>query len=343
MAGEENKWRKAGYVTVARKPSDGISRSPDRRRARRIVGLAAIVATLFSVGQSLADDSPGLEIFHPPDESIIKSGQSITLNVRPVGGFAPDRVSVITPVGDAKIVPQQGSPRHLRSYLIEYTVPEHKTGYVVLSVIGVESASGRAFDDSITLKVQKPGPLIKLEIRNDLIHLHGAHASEKLDIWGLYVDGSERDLSGSAEGTTYLSTDPTFATVDSEGVVRAGTKDGRSTVVATNGKEAMFVNVIVDGVNGSPVIERIWDPKVRVNEILEFSVTATDPEGTVPSLDAEILPEGATFVDNGNGTGAVRWTPKDSSKKFHDVKIVATDAEDPEVRGSLWVMIEVIP
>jgi hypothetical protein len=303
----------------------------------------AVLTSLLSTGQSLASDSPGLDIHYPPDESVVKSGASITLNVRPLGGFAPDRLSVVTPVGDVEIVPQQEYPRHLRSYLIEYTVPEQTTGYVVLSVVGVESASGQSFSDAITLKVEKPGPLIDLEIRNDPIHLHGAEASEILKVWGLFVDGSEKDLSGSAKGTTYVSTDPVFATVDSEGIVRTGKRDGRSTIVATNGKESMFVDVFVDGVNGSPLFERIWDPKVRVNERLEFSVTAIDPEGTVPSLHAEILPAGATFVDNGDGTGTVRWTPVDRSTKFHSVKIVATDADDPEVLGDGWFVIEVLP
>lgn len=320
-----------------------VQQSLDRKRAQHRVEMVAIVATMFTIGQSLADDSPGLDIHYPPDESVVKSGTSITLNVRPLGGFAPDRLSVVTPVGEVKIVPQQGYPRHRRSYLIEYNVPEQTTGYVVLSVIGVESASGRSFSEAITLKVEKPGPLIDLEIRNDRIHLHGAEASEKLKVWGLYIDGSEKDLSGSATGTTYVSTQPIFATVDSEGIVRAGKRDGRSTVVATNGKESMFVNVVVDGVNGTPIFETSWDPKVRVNERLEFLVTVTDPESKVPSLHAEILPAGATFVDNGDGTGTVRWTPGDQSTKFHDVKIVATDADDPEVLGAAWFVIEVIP
>ena len=149
-------------------------------------------------------------------------------------------------------------------------------------------------------------------------------------------------MRGAAQGTTYISTDPIHATVDSEGIVRAAKRDGRSTVVATNGEESMFVNVFVDGVNGPPMIEHIWRPKVRINEILEFSVVATDPEGTVASLNAEILPEGATFVDLGNGTGIISWTPKKVSIGFHDVKIVATDAEDPEVLGDAWISIEVV-
>jgi hypothetical protein len=343
MAREQIKWLTPGRIIPARKNGIRIVQSPERSSVRHSVGNVVILAILFSIGQSLADGSPGLEIHYPPDESVVRPGESITLNVRPLGGFSPDRLSVVTAVGEVTIVPQHEYPRHMRSYLVEYTVPEDTRSQVALSVIGAETASGRIFSDSITLKVEKPGPLIDLEIRNGQIHLHGAQASEKLDVRGLYIDGSEKDLSGSAKGTTYISTDPTFATVDSEGIVRAGKRDGRSTVVATTGKESMFVNIIVDGVNGSPRFEHIWDPKVRINEFLEFSVITIDPEGTVASLSAEILPEGATFVDNGDGTGTIRWKPRDQSKQFHEVKIVATDADDPEVLGDGWFVIEVVP
>lgn len=343
MTREQIQWLTPSSIVLAGKHGKRIVQSLERRLVRRSFGRIVILAILFSYGQSFADDSPGLEIHYPPDESVVRPGESITLNVRPLGGFAPDRLSVVTAVGDVKIVPQQEYPRHMRSYLVEYTVPEDTRSQVALSVIGAETASGRTFSDSITFKVEKRGPLINLEIRNGQIHLHGAQASEKLDVRGLYIDGSEKDLSGAAKGTTYISTDPTFATVDREGIVRAGKRDGRSTVVATNGKESMFVNIIVGGVNGSPRFERIWDPNVRINELLEFSVITIDPEGTVASLSAEILPEGATFVDNGDGTGTIRWTPRDRSKRFHEVKIVATDADDPEVLGAGWFVIEIVP
>lgn len=343
MTREQIKWLTPCSIILAGKHGNRIVQSLERRSVRRSFGKIVILAILFSYGQSLADDSPGLEIHYPPDESVVRPGESITLNVRPLGGFAPDRLSVVTAVGTVKIIPQQEYPRHMRSYLVEYTVPEDTRNQVEITVIGAETAAGRTFSDSIILKVEKAGPLIDLEIRNGRIRLHGSQASEKLDVWGLYIDGSEKELSGFAKGTTYISTDPTFATVDSEGIVRAGKRDGRSTVVATNGKESMFVNIFVDGVNGSPRFERIWDPKVRINEFLEFSVITIDPEGTVASLSAEILPEGATFVDNGDGTGTIRWTPRDRSKRFHEIKIVATDADDPEVLGDGWFVIEVVP
>lgn len=308
-----------------------------------VLGIVAILATLVVSGPLLADNTPGLEIHFPPNESTVRPGGSVTLNVRPVGGYAPDRLSVVSSVGTVDIVPQQEYPRHRRSYLITYAIPDDVGDSVVLTVIGVESAGGRTFSNSIVLNVEKTDPLVDLVIRNGRIHLHGTQAAEKLDVRGLYINGKEQDLSGSARGTTYLSTDPMFATIDGEGVVRAGKRDGRSTVVATNGKQSMFAHVFVDGVNGLPKFENVLDPKVKIDERLEFLVTAVDPEGTIASLKAEIIPTGATFVDNGDGTGIIRWIPSAGSTGFHDVKIVATDPTDPEMQGTGWFVIEVIP
>ncbi len=45
------------------------------------------------------------------------------------------------------------------------------------------------------------------------------------------------------------------------------------------------------------------------DELLEFTVSATDPEGETLTLSVSNLPEGADFIDNGDGTGIFSWTP----------------------------------
>jgi PKD repeat protein len=58
-----------------------------------------------------------------------------------------------------------------------------------------------------------------------------------------------------------------------------------------------------------PSLDPIGDKTAVVMESLEFVVTASDPDGTVPVLSAEGTPDGATFFDNGDGTGTFSWTP----------------------------------
>ncbi len=55
------------------------------------------------------------------------------------------------------------------------------------------------------------------------------------------------------------------------------------------------------------------------------TVTATDPNGTVPSLSAQGLPTGASFTDQGNGTGVLSWTPDVGQTGEHSVSFTASD------------------
>ncbi len=94
------------------------------------------------------------------------------------------------------------------------------------------------------------------------------------------------------------------------------------------------ITITVNDVNRAPVLSPIGDKVVDENHLLSFEVTATDPDGTTPTLTASNLPEGATFVDNGNGTGAFNWTPTYeqaavyASVHFEASDGVLTDSED---------------
>ncbi|HEX7880282.1 MAG TPA: PKD domain-containing protein, partial [Candidatus Eisenbacteria bacterium] len=57
-----------------------------------------------------------------------------------------------------------------------------------------------------------------------------------------------------------------------------------------------------------------------------FDVVADDVRGGVPTLAATGLPAGATFAENGNGTGHFAWTSPAGVSSQHDVVITATGA-----------------
>ncbi len=62
-------------------------------------------------------------------------------------------------------------------------------------------------------------------------------------------------------------------------------------------------------VNDSPDFVELDEQTGVEGDLLEFAVTATDPEGETLTLSASNLPEGADFIDNGDGTGTFNWTP----------------------------------
>lgn len=100
---------------------------------------------------------------------------------------------------------------------------------------------------------------------------------------------------------------------------------------ATDGKETTSVPVtfVVVAINVPPVIDTVLPQTMIQRDTLRFTVTATDPNITIPvlSVAAGSLPANATFVDNLNGTGAFEFTPDSSQIGTFDVRFVAFDGE----------------
>ncbi|NUM55347.1 MAG: PQQ-dependent sugar dehydrogenase [Candidatus Hydrogenedentes bacterium] len=83
------------------------------------------------------------------------------------------------------------------------------------------------------------------------------------------------------------------------------------TISASDGSlsDAKSSTITVTNTNRAPEMAVVGDKTVAENALLQFNVSASDPDGTIPALSAQSLPSGASFVDNGNGTGTFTWTP----------------------------------
>ncbi len=62
-------------------------------------------------------------------------------------------------------------------------------------------------------------------------------------------------------------------------------------------------------VNHSPALAPIGNKTSFINQPFSIAVSGTDPDGTIPTLSAQNLPSGSSFVDSGNGKGQFLWTP----------------------------------
>ncbi|MGD8922397.1 MAG: Ig-like domain-containing protein, partial [Candidatus Zixiibacteriota bacterium] len=67
--------------------------------------------------------------------------------------------------------------------------------------------------------------------------------------------------------------------------------------------------LFVRGENHSPVIAAVSNQQVLEGDSLTFELTADDPDGDPVSLAVTSKPLGATFHDNGDGSGRFVWTP----------------------------------
>ncbi len=87
--------------------------------------------------------------------------------------------------------------------------------------------------------------------------------------------------------------------------------------------------VMVVESNEPPVLVPVGAKNVDEAQTLTFTISASDPQGTTPALSSNGLPTGATFNDQGNGTGVFEWTPdhKQGKKQAYTLQFVATDGE----------------
>ena len=90
--------------------------------------------------------------------------------------------------------------------------------------------------------------------------------------------------------------------------------------------------------NPPPVVEPIPDKTIKLNELITFTVRASDPRGAAVTLSADGLPPGATFQDKGGGTGTFTWRPNISQGGEYTITFIASDGNG---QGSQTVLITV--
>ena len=87
--------------------------------------------------------------------------------------------------------------------------------------------------------------------------------------------------------------------------------------------------------NAPPELSSVGSQTVRVGELLEFNVSATDSDSGTPNLEADNLPGFATaagFAVTG-ATGTFTWRPTLADiGSYTDVTFTAYDATDPSIK-----------
>lgn len=88
--------------------------------------------------------------------------------------------------------------------------------------------------------------------------------------------------------------------------------------------------VVFDGPGSQlqpPVLEAIADRKGVEGQEMAFSVTAVDPDGTIPALWASPLPALSGFTDLGDGHGTFSWTPATGQAGRYEITFKASDGQ----------------
>ncbi len=91
--------------------------------------------------------------------------------------------------------------------------------------------------------------------------------------------------------------------------------------------------------NSTPVLNPIGSKSGFAGKAISFTVSASDADGGLPSLSASGLPAGASFSDNGDGSGTFSWSSP--VKGYYAMSFRATDELDPTLVDSEAVALTI--
>ncbi|MEW5701768.1 MAG: Ig-like domain-containing protein [Candidatus Zixiibacteriota bacterium] len=97
--------------------------------------------------------------------------------------------------------------------------------------------------------------------------------------------------------------------------------------IASDGSlaDSEIVAITVNDINAAPALAPIGAQSVAENSHLEFRVTATDIDGTIPVLNAVNAPANAVFTDSANGAGSFVFDPDFNQTGVYNVTFIASD------------------
>jgi len=158
------------------------------------------------------------------------------------------------------------------------------------------------------------------------------------DLWVLKIDGNGQIPDCDVIGTSVASV--------SEGQVEGQDTDapvgGSFVTVSTTSvspQDTSAKTTVVCGPNQPPVLDPIGDKTVHEGNLLEFTVTAWDPNDDIINYSADNLPVGANFDP---GTQAFSWTPASGQADIYPgVFFTVTDDGTPPLSDSETITITV--
>ena len=106
---------------------------------------------------------------------------------------------------------------------------------------------------------------------------------------------------------------------------------------ALSSRDTAVITVLVT--NQAPVLAAIGTKSILEGQMLEFRISATDPDGTIPFFYAQNIPQNAILIDSANGAGTFRFIPSFAQSGLFSVKFFASDGNKTD---NETVLIQVI-
>ena len=190
------------------------------------------------------------------------------------------------------------------------------------------------------------GPLDnRVLIKGEQLRVRVVPSDADGDVPGLrllnYPDGAM--FSDNGDGTrTFVWTTGDTQTGDYEFVFEAFDAIDVSLVSAQT-LRVKVVDADAEGLdNFAPEIESLIDQQITLGDAFDFRVVPIDPEGIVPALWVEPLPEGARFDDNLDGTRQFRWAPTADDAGLNELVFTTQDADDASLKTTRKITLTVL-
>jgi len=136
-------------------------------------------------------------------------------------------------------------------------------------------------------------------------------------------------VSGLPDGATFNTTaqtltwQPGYSQAGTYPVVFHVADDGDGTGIPST--LDFTLTILVRDANAAPVLASVGNRSVAAGATVDITATATDPDGTVPTLTVSGLPAFATFTDRGDGTAALHAAPALADRRDYVISITASD------------------
>jgi hypothetical protein len=212
-----------------------------------------------------------LAITSPADGAHVTSGQMVHVTVSP---GAPLTIDSVLLTGPGVALTDSAAP-----FEMDFTVPVEADGEFPLFAVGHDTTGGLVGSNTVTLRVAPSAALTSVRLLPTNPILFAIGDTQGMTVLGDFDDGVIRDISKSATGTTYLSSDAAIADVSPEGIVTAVGRGG-ATIVAQNGSVQDSVSVLVLLANDAPVADAGPDQNAGAGSVVTLDGTkSSDPDG----------------------------------------------------------------
>ena len=179
----------------------------------------------------------------------------------------------------------------------------------------VQITVNEAGNQSPTLAAIGPRSITEGDLLQFTVNASDPESTPSLTVLNLPAEASFLD-HGNGSGT--FSWTPGFLESNIYNVTFRATDDSSAV-----DDEVVSIEVL-DAGNQNPVLASIGAQSVTEGLLMQFTVSATDPEST-PSLTVINAPSGSSFADHGNGTGTFSWTPGYFDSDVYSITFRATD------------------